>query len=67
MSLSEEERKIFEKELKLLESSILTAQANLRAAEDTHRLDMEQLELVESQIEKWTPLNPIAMGISGDF
>ncbi|MFZ5829715.1 MAG: HlyD family efflux transporter periplasmic adaptor subunit [Planctomycetota bacterium] len=40
------------KMLKQLESSIATAEASQAAAERTYKLDKEQLELIEEQIEK---------------
>ncbi len=43
-----------EKQLKLLESTIGSARARLRSAEATHQLDVEQRELIESQIAKCT-------------
>jgi len=49
-----------EKELKLLESNIRSAQARLDSSEATNKLDTEQLELVENQIAKCTILAPEA-------
>lgn len=48
------------KELIRLESEIKTAEAKLRSAEATHRLDMEELARLESQIEKCTIRAPEA-------
>ncbi len=44
--------------LKQHESDIATSQANYKAEEDSHRLDMEQLALIEEQIEKCTMVAP---------
>ncbi len=43
-----------------LESDIKTAEANVKAKEAAHKLDMEQLALVESQIEKCVIRSPEA-------
>ncbi len=40
--------------LKQLESDIATSDARYKAQKDSHRLDMEQLALIEEQIEKCT-------------
>lgn len=48
------------KELIRLESEIKTAEAKLRSAEATHKLDMEELARLESQIEKCTIRAPEA-------
>ncbi len=44
--------------LKQHESDIATSEARYKAQEDSHRLDMEQLELIEEQIEKCTIVAP---------
>jgi len=44
--------------LKQHESDIKTSEAHYRAEEDSHRLDMEALELIEEQIEKCTIVAP---------
>lgn len=46
------------KMLKQLESDIATSKASYEAEKDSHRLDSEQLELIEEQIEKCTLIAP---------